>query len=67
MSTRLYGNEAIAFAREHEVDDLLVCDAHGEWHFAGLDDAIEAQWWAENMADTPAPRVVAVDLEDDET
>jgi hypothetical protein len=67
MSTRLYGNEAIAFARENELDDLLVCDAEGNWRFAGLADAIEAQSWAENMADAPAPRVVAVDLEDDET
>lgn len=67
MSTRLYGNQAIAFARTHELDDLLVRDADGSWRFAGLNDAIDAQWWAENVADAPAPTVVAVDLEDDET
>ena len=62
MTTRLYGQAAIDHVRTHELDDILVRDAEGNWRWTGLDDALDAQWAAEK-AGNPEARVVMIDAE----
>jgi hypothetical protein len=62
MTTRLYGQAAIDHVRTHELDDILVRDAAGNWRWTGLDDALDAQWAAEQAGETD-PRVVMIDAE----
>jgi hypothetical protein len=64
MSKRLFGREAIAFARAHEADDMLVRDADGEWAWTSVADAVEAQERAEDEGVLPIPRVVMIDSEE---
>jgi hypothetical protein len=62
MTTRLYGYAAIEYVRTNELDDILVRDTEGNWRWTGLDDALDAQWAAE-QAGEPEARVVMIDAE----
>lgn len=61
MIKRLFGREAIAYARAQEADDILVRSEDGEWCFASLSDAIEAQDRADEEGVLPIPRMVMID------
>lgn len=62
MSKRLFGIDAIAYARAQEADDILVRGEDGEWRFASLSDAMDAQDRADEEGASPAPCVVMIDV-----
>ena len=64
MSKRLFGREALAYARATEADDMLVRDANGEWAWTSVADAVDAQERAEEEGVLPTPLVVMIDVED---